>query len=442
MTHDDLTSPVTAAAIAQVKLWPYDEEEPHIWFHLIKAQFAAAGIKSQRLKYANTLALLPKRVLQDILDTFDVCNNSAEPFDFLKHTLLGQYRKSKWQSYFELHLLPMEMQGLKPSVLMGKLKQNLPPGVSPDNDLFLSVFLIRLLSSMRETVGAGTHETAAAMVKAADALWDAWGSHDPLVAAASTQRSRSPAPSSGKIGDKRSGNARSKKSRPTSRPDFYSFQNPGNGVCKFHNYYAHKAHSCALPCAWSENWLAAEPLLVLRAIQHTPLPRICISPQVLDWFFSRMNWQMIGIWLILEQHWALFLATKMLPHLAPSSKGQMGNLSPIGVSLKKTAISRQTFHIQFFARRCGWSHSGHWLLRKFKVTVVPEINQIQFACTAAALPAPYLPSAASPAPSLLSAASSTSSSLPTSTLVPAPVQIQLPAAMTSSQAPAISTHVQ
>jgi hypothetical protein len=84
--------------------------------------------------------------------------------------LLGQFGKNKWQSYFELLHLPMEMQGLKPRVLMGKLKQHLPPGVSPDNDLFLSMFLIRLLPSMREAVGAGTHETAAAMVKAADAL--------------------------------------------------------------------------------------------------------------------------------------------------------------------------------------------------------------------------------------------------------------------------------
>jgi hypothetical protein len=60
-----------------------------------------------------------------------------------KNTLLGQFGKSKWQSYYELLRLHMEMQGLKPSVLMGKLKQHLPPGVSPDNDLFLSMFLIR-----------------------------------------------------------------------------------------------------------------------------------------------------------------------------------------------------------------------------------------------------------------------------------------------------------
>jgi hypothetical protein len=124
----------------------------------------------------------------------DVCNDSDEPFDCLKTTLLGQLGKSKWQSYFEL-------------------KQHLPPGVSPDNDLFLVMFLIRLPPSMQEAVGAGSHGTATAMVKAADALWDARGGHNPTVAAASTQRSRSPAPHSGKRGDKRSGNARSK-SRP------------------------------------------------------------------------------------------------------------------------------------------------------------------------------------------------------------------------------------
>jgi hypothetical protein len=41
------------------------------------------------------------------------------------------------------------------------------------------------------------------MVKATDALWDARGGHDPTVAAASTQRNRSPAPTNGKRGDKR-----------------------------------------------------------------------------------------------------------------------------------------------------------------------------------------------------------------------------------------------
>ncbi len=93
MTREDLTHPVTAAATTQVKLCPCDEEEPHIWFRIIEAQFAAAGIRSQKLKYANALASLPKQVLRDILDTLDVCNDSDEPLDHLKNTLLGQFGK-------------------------------------------------------------------------------------------------------------------------------------------------------------------------------------------------------------------------------------------------------------------------------------------------------------------------------------------------------------
>jgi hypothetical protein len=53
---------------------------------------------------------------------------------------------------------------------MGKLKQSLLHGVSPDNDLYLAMFLIRLLLSMREAVGSRNHKMASAMVKAADAL--------------------------------------------------------------------------------------------------------------------------------------------------------------------------------------------------------------------------------------------------------------------------------
>ncbi len=103
----------------------------------------------------------------------------------------------------------MEMQGLKPSVLMGKLKQHLAPGVSPDNDLFLSTFLICLLPSMREMVGAGAHGTAAAMVKAADSR----GGHNPTVAATSTQRSRSPASNRGKRGTNGAVTIRNKKEK-------------------------------------------------------------------------------------------------------------------------------------------------------------------------------------------------------------------------------------
>ncbi len=70
---------------------------------------------------------------------------------------------------------------------MEKLKQHLPTGVSLDTELFLTMILICLPPTLRETVGAGIHKTATAIVKATDALSDAQGGHDPMVAAVTTQ---------------------------------------------------------------------------------------------------------------------------------------------------------------------------------------------------------------------------------------------------------------
>jgi hypothetical protein len=62
-------------------------------------------------KSSSTPILWP--VLWNIGDTADVCNESDQPFDLLKEILLGQFGKSKWQSYLELLRLPMVMQGLQ-----------------------------------------------------------------------------------------------------------------------------------------------------------------------------------------------------------------------------------------------------------------------------------------------------------------------------------------
>ncbi len=64
---------------------------------------------------------------------------------------------------------------------------------------------------------------AAAIVRAADALWGASGGYDPMVAAAMTHCIRSLAPAGRKQCNKRASDARSK-SRPSSNQDFFSSQ--------------------------------------------------------------------------------------------------------------------------------------------------------------------------------------------------------------------------
>jgi hypothetical protein len=46
---------------SQVKLCSYNEEEPAIWFRPIEAQYASAGIQSQKIKMATPLPTCPSK---------------------------------------------------------------------------------------------------------------------------------------------------------------------------------------------------------------------------------------------------------------------------------------------------------------------------------------------------------------------------------------------
>jgi hypothetical protein len=251
MAQNDLVQPIEAAATSQVKLSLCDEEDSHICFRLIEAQFTAAGIRSQRLKYANNLASLPKQVLWDILDTVDVCNDSDQPFDHLKEVLLRQFGKSKWQSYFDLLCLPMEMQGSSLALSWGNSYS-----ISLQASVWTQISFWQFFYT--PTVfheGGGQRrkpQDGRSCCESSGRLVGRSRRPRPTVAATMTQRSQSPTQANMKKSDKRSVNNGSKSS-PPSPPDFYSFHNPGNGVCKFHNYYTHKALRCISPCTWSEN---------------------------------------------------------------------------------------------------------------------------------------------------------------------------------------------
>jgi hypothetical protein len=79
----------------QVKLCPFYEEEPAIWFRLIEVQFTAAGIKLQKIKYVNALANLPKQSSLEHSGHGECVHESDQPFDDFKVVLLGQFGKRK-----------------------------------------------------------------------------------------------------------------------------------------------------------------------------------------------------------------------------------------------------------------------------------------------------------------------------------------------------------
>jgi hypothetical protein len=107
----------------------------------------------------------------------------------------------------------------------------------------------------------------------------------------------------------------------------------------------------------------------------------------------------------------------------PLLKGADGQPIPSWGFIKKLQFQGKLFISSFLQATVAGPILDIDFLRKFKVTVVSDIHQIQFACTAAASPTLFLPSAASPAPLLFSVASSASPYLFSSPPVP-PVSVR------------------
>ncbi len=251
MSETDNGQTIKAVASTQVKLCPCDKEEPAIWFRLIQAQFG----------------------------------------------------KSNWQSYFELLWLPMEMQGLKPSILMGILKQHLPKTWHQSRHGSVSLHVLEPTTTF--------HAGGCSCRNPTRQPWrwlEPWMPCGTLTAAM-TSWSQLPRPSAVEaqllLARRRTteGWQCCSKRDPSSSSDFFSFQNPGNGMCKFHNFYGNKAHKYIILCSWSENWSAAEPLPVRWQSQHMPLPQLCISRKMQASFFSKTSWLMTG-WQVFGWHWS------------------------------------------------------------------------------------------------------------------------------------------
>jgi hypothetical protein len=116
--------------------------------------------------------------------------------------------------------------------------------------------------------------------------------------------------------------------------------------------------------------------LVRQPIQHTPLPRQFDTGATLSIAPCSQNSCPSG----------------------PLLKGADGQPIPSWGFIKKTEqFQGKVFTTTYLQAALAGPILGIDFLRKVKVTISPEINQIQFACSAATSPATFLLSAAQPA---------------------------------------------
>jgi hypothetical protein len=234
-----------AVAAVSVKLPPFWVDNAEVWFLQAEAQFAIAGISSERTAFYHVLTALPQHVVVSVLDVVRSAATAAAPFLDLKQRLLGGYTQSKWSRMFQLIHHP-GLGDQRPSQLMDKMLALLSSGTKPD-EVFLGLFMDRLPVEMRAQLSLQDYDSPRHLAAAADLIWDARGPTayvPPAVNAVNREsRSRSPA---GKGGF----NTRRKKRSAT----------PGPGdttLCFYHRRFAEKAHKCEPPCTWAGNAPAA-----------------------------------------------------------------------------------------------------------------------------------------------------------------------------------------
>jgi hypothetical protein len=244
--------PAVPVAAVAVKLPPFWVDNAEVWFLQAEAQYAIAGITSERTAFYHVLTALPQHVIVSVLDVVRTAATATSPFTDLKQRLLGSYMQSKWSRMFQLIHHP-GLGDQRPSQLMDKMLALLSSGTKPD-EVFMGLFMDRLPVEMRAQLSLQDYESPRHLAAAADLIWDARGPVavvPPAVNAVGHEgRNRSRSPST------RGGGGKQRRRGATPGPG--SGSGGYRNLCFYHRRFAEKAHRCEPPCTWAGNGVASQ----------------------------------------------------------------------------------------------------------------------------------------------------------------------------------------
>ena len=257
MASAGVNLPAPAAAplhAVAVKLPPFWEPNPRVWFVQCEAAFRHANVTREVTKFDHILTALPTSIVNSIIDLVDEVDEHAEDcYTLLKERLMGKFSLSKWSRCAAI--VDHDLLGdRRPSALMDDMLAAHPEGEKP-NSLFLYIFLRKLPAEMMDQLGVKDYDKPRELALAADKLWDSRRSRGrPLCAAvestplaAISSSSRSPSPSSARRPAQRraTGGDGGRRQRPST---------PGpSGYCRLHAKWGEDACQCYPPCSWSKN---------------------------------------------------------------------------------------------------------------------------------------------------------------------------------------------
>ncbi|KAG0430774.1 hypothetical protein HPB47_022389 [Ixodes persulcatus] len=169
------STPTPVAAVA-VRLPPYWDRNPRVWFLQAESQFHLTHITSQQRMYHHVVSVLSPTAADEVYDV--LCNPSTtNPYDQLKAALLQRTEASERTRWQQL-LSAEELGDRRPSQLLRRMTQLLGERASTIDDALLrELFLQRLPPNVQMVLAAAAPLNLTGLAGLADAL----SSHDGLI---------------------------------------------------------------------------------------------------------------------------------------------------------------------------------------------------------------------------------------------------------------------
>ncbi|CAN7988330.1 unnamed protein product [Ixodes hexagonus] len=254
---DSTPAPVPAVA---VRLPPYWDRNPRLWFLQVESQFHLAHIISQERKYHHVVSALSPTAADEVYDVLS-SPSATNPYDQLKAALLQRTEASERTRWQQL-LSAEELGDRRPTQLVRRMTQLLGERANVIDDVLLrELFLQRLPQNVQMVLAAAAPLNLAGLAGLADAVMEV---SSPTIATAAALTSQSAGNTSTTARDirepnasQRRGTARSPSRRrrsPSSRADNdRSSRGHSSGLCYYHRRFGPDARRCQRPCAWPEN---------------------------------------------------------------------------------------------------------------------------------------------------------------------------------------------
>lgn len=152
--------------IRQVKLPPFWQTNPTLWFVQVEAQFYTFGIRSDNVKYFTVIGTLDSSVLQQISDIVEA-PPEKDKYDGIKKALIARFSDSQDKQLRKL-LNELELGDKRPSQLLREMKAL--AGTKIDESVLKSLWMQRLPSRIQIVLSASKQDKLEDVAEMADKI--------------------------------------------------------------------------------------------------------------------------------------------------------------------------------------------------------------------------------------------------------------------------------